>query len=78
MGLGGIPFTPGNGGLPDTTIDGVPGATGSASISGSTAVGGISSFGAPAYYTANEYQDTYEILDNVTKIVGNHSLKAGV
>ncbi|MGB8536117.1 MAG: carboxypeptidase regulatory-like domain-containing protein [Acidobacteriaceae bacterium] len=78
VGLGGIPFAPGNGGLPPTTIGGVPGAAGSASISGATAVGGISSFGTPAYYTADEFENTYQILDNVTKIVGNHSLKFGV
>lgn len=78
VGLGGIPFSPVNGGLPPTTIGGVPGTAGTASISGATAVGGISSFGTPAYYTANEYQDTYQILDNVTKIIGNHSVKVGV
>ncbi len=78
VGLGGIPYAPGNGGLPPTSINGVPGTSGSASISGSTAVGGISSFGTPAYYTADEYENTYQILDNVTKIVGKHSLKFGV
>jgi hypothetical protein len=78
LGLGGIPFVPGNGGLPPTTIGGVPGTAGTASISGATAVGGISGFGAPAYYTANEYQNTYQILDNVTKIIGNQTIKIGV
>lgn len=78
LGLGGIPFSPGNGGLPITSISGVPGTSGSASISGSTGVGGISGFGNPAYYTANEYQNTYAILDNLTKVVGNHSVKVGV
>jgi hypothetical protein len=77
VGLGGIPYTPGNGGLPVTTIGGVPGTAGTAGISGASAVGGISGFGAPAYYTANEYQNTYEVLDNVTKTVGNHSLRMG-
>lgn len=78
VGMGGIPYAPGNGGLPPTSIGGVPGTAGSASISGSTAVGGISSFGTPAYYTADEYENTYQILDNVTRIVGKHSLKFGV
>ena len=78
LGLGGIPFAAGNGGLPPTNIGGVPGTAGQASISGSTASGGISNFGTPAYYTANEYQDTYQILDNFTKIIGNHSVKVGV
>lgn len=48
------------------------------SISGATSVGGISGFGPPAYYTADEYQDTYQILDNLTKIASNHSVKVGV
>jgi hypothetical protein len=78
LGLGGIPYTPGNGGMPIVTISGVPGSVGSSGISGANAVGGISQFGSPAYYTADEYQNTYEILDNVTKIVGNHALKFGV
>jgi Carboxypeptidase regulatory-like domain len=42
-----------------------------------TNVSGISSFGSVPYYTANEYQNTYQLLDNVTKIVGNHSVKLG-
>jgi hypothetical protein len=78
VGLGGIPYAAGNGGLPPTNIGGVPGTAGTASISGATAVGGISEFGTPAYYTADEYQNTYQILDNLTKIAGNHSLKFGV
>jgi hypothetical protein len=60
VGLGGIPFTDLNGGLPATTIS------------------GISSFGAPQFYAANEYENVFQILDNVTKIRGNHTLKTGV
>ena len=41
-------------------------------------VGGISGFGSPTFYATNEYENVYQILDNVTKVVGNHSLKAGV
>ncbi len=41
-------------------------------------VSGISTFGAPAFYAVDEHQDVYQILDNVTKIIGNHSLKVGV
>ena len=41
-------------------------------------ISGLSGIGAPGYYPANEYQNTLQILDNVTKIVGNHSLKFGV
>jgi hypothetical protein len=60
VGLGGIPFAPGNGGLPAVTV------------------GGLSSFGAPTFYVTNELENVYQILDNVSKIQGNHSLKAGV
>lgn len=60
LGLGGIPFGPLNGGLPNVSIT------------------GINSFGSPTFYVSNEYQNNYQILDNVTKIVGNHSLRAGV
>lgn len=41
-------------------------------------VTGLSNFGSPQFYATNEYQNVYQILDNVTKVVGNHTLKAGV
>lgn len=41
-------------------------------------VGGISNFGSPEWSTTDEHQNVYQILDNVTKIAGNHALKAGV
>ncbi|NYF78969.1 TonB-dependent receptor [Granulicella arctica] len=41
-------------------------------------VGGVSSFGSPQFYATNEYENVYQILDNVTKVVGNHTLKGGV
>ena len=41
-------------------------------------VGGISHFGSPTFYATNEYENVYQILDNVTKVLGNHTLKAGV
>jgi hypothetical protein len=37
---------------------------------------GISTWGSPG--TSTESQNVYQILDNVTKVIGNHSLKAGV
>ncbi len=43
-----------------------------------TSITGITSFGAPEFYAANEYQNIFQILDNVTKVAGNHTLKAGV
>ena len=60
IGLGGIPFSQNNGGLPNVSIT------------------GLSGFGSPTFYVSNEYQNVYQILDNVTKIVGNHALKMGV
>jgi hypothetical protein len=62
LGLGGIPFGAG-----------YPQNGGLAYFS----VAGVSQFGSPQSYPANERQNVYQILDNVTKIVGNHSLKAG-
>jgi hypothetical protein len=58
LGLGGVPFSPGLGGLP------------------SGQVYGLTYWGSPG--TSVESQNVYQILDNVTKIVGNHSLKFGV
>ncbi len=60
LGLGGIPTSPNNDGLPFFNVS------------------GISVFGSPQFYATNEYENVYQILDNVTKVVGNHSLKAGV
>lgn len=60
LGLGGIPFGPLNGGLPNVAIS------------------GITSFGSPTFYVSNEYQNNYQILDNITKVVGNHTIHAGV
>ncbi|MEO6804052.1 MAG: carboxypeptidase-like regulatory domain-containing protein [Granulicella sp.] len=39
---------------------------------------GITGFGQPGFYPNHKSEDVYEILDNVTKIVGNHSLKIGL
>ncbi|HEY0307816.1 MAG TPA: TonB-dependent receptor [Acidobacteriaceae bacterium] len=40
-------------------------------------VGGLASFGTPAYYPSVEFENVYQILDNLTYVVGNHSLKFG-
>ncbi len=39
---------------------------------------GLSTFGQPGFYPNHKAEDVYEFLDNVTKIIGNHSLKFGV
>jgi hypothetical protein len=44
----------------------------------STTVSGISSFGSPGFYPAIEYENVFQLLDNVTKVAGNHTLKMGV
>jgi len=59
-GLGGIPYSPGNGGLPSTSIS------------------GISGIGGPQWYPAVEYQNVFQFLDDVTKVVGKHTFKMGV
>jgi len=41
-------------------------------------VSGLSTFGSPGYYVTDEYENVYQILDNVTKVRGNHTFKAGV
>ncbi|WP_318523817.1 TonB-dependent receptor [Edaphobacter sp.] len=58
LGLGGIPFTPNEGGLPLGIVY------------------GLSNWGSQG--TSNESQNVYQILDNVSKTVGRHSLRAGV
>ena len=38
----------------------------------------VSNFGSPTWSTTDEHENVYQIIDNVTKIWGSHSLKAGV
>jgi hypothetical protein len=63
VGFGGIPTAPLNGGLPWINFQ--------------NAVA-ITSFGSPTWSTTDEHNNVFQILDNITKIVGNHALKAGV
>ncbi|HEY1805041.1 MAG TPA: TonB-dependent receptor [Terracidiphilus sp.] len=59
----------GFGGIPTAPLNGgLPAVT----------VDGISGFGSPTWSTTDEHENVYQILDNVTKIAGNHALKAGV
>lgn len=41
-------------------------------------VSGISNFGSPGYAPTKEYENVYQFLDNVTKTLGKHTIKAGV
>jgi len=63
QGFGGIPQGPLNGGLPYVNWQG------DVTISG---------FGSPTWSTTDEHNNVLQILDNVTKIIGNHAIKAGV
>ncbi len=63
LGLGGIPY-----GADFPENGGLP----------NVSVGGISSFGSTTYFVTDEHENVFQILDDVTKIAGNHSLKMGV
>ena len=41
-------------------------------------IGGIANLGPPGYYPNEKNTNTYEIMDDATKIIGNHSIKFGV
>lgn len=59
VGLGGIPYSPGNGGLPSTSISGVSG------------------IGGPQWYPAIEYENVFQFVDDLTKVMGKHTIKMG-
>jgi len=63
LGFGGIPAGTLNGGLPNSWFDGPASPHG---------------FGAPTWAATDEHNNVYQIIDNITKIAGNHALKAGV
>jgi len=62
---------------PTVGLGGIPFAPDNGGLP-AVSVGGLSSFGAPTFYVTNELENVYQILDNVSKTQGNHSLKAGV
>ena len=39
---------------------------------------GVAGFGSPTFAVTDEYQNVYQILDNLTKIQGAHSMRMGV
>ena len=65
LGLGGIPTGSQLGGLPDITL-------------GTSATSPLSFIGSPGYLPNQKVPNSFQILDNVIKVIGNHSLKAGV
>jgi len=41
-------------------------------------VNDLANFGSPTWSTTDEHENVFQIIDNITKIAGNHALKAGV
>jgi hypothetical protein len=68
-GLGGIPFGPGLGGFPDLDFNG--------GYNGNNRPYNVG-IGIPGYEPSDEKQDVIEFIDNISKTLGKHSLKAGV
>jgi Carboxypeptidase regulatory-like domain len=61
LGLGGVPFSAG------PQNGGLP----------ATSISGLTAFGAHGNDPAHEGMNIYQIIDNVSKMIGNHSLKMG-
>jgi len=59
------------------SLNGIPGGRDNGGLP-TVNVGGISGFGSPEFYASSEYQNVFQILDNVVKTVGKHDLKVGV
>jgi hypothetical protein len=59
----GVPASMGIGGVPS----GLP----------YVSISGISGFGTPGYVPEQEHENVPEVLDNITKVIGKHSLRAG-
>lgn len=62
FGLGGVPS------FSDPTLGGLP----------TFSVSGLPAFGTPAFYPGFEYENVYQILDNFTRVIGNHTVKFGI
>jgi hypothetical protein len=58
-------------------LAGIPGGTNNGGLP-TINIGGISGFGSPEFYVSSEYQNVFQLVDNVSKIVGKHLLKFGV
>ncbi|WP_446742184.1 carboxypeptidase regulatory-like domain-containing protein [Silvibacterium acidisoli] len=66
-GMGGIPSGPSLGGFPAMSFQGSP-----------TQGAGLSSVGVPGYEPSSEKQNVAELIDNVSKVLGNHTIKTGI
>ena len=58
-------------------LGGIPGGASNGGLP-TINIGDISGFGSPEFYVSSEYQNVFQILDNVNKSVGKHLLKFGV
>jgi len=58
-------------------LGGIPGGALNGGLP-NVAVGGIANFGSPTYAVTNEYQNVFQILDNVTKVTGKHTIRFGL
>jgi hypothetical protein len=59
-------------------LGGIPQASLNGGLPNTYFSGQISGFGAPNYYPSNEHEYIWQVLDNVTFDIGNHSLRTGV
>ncbi len=57
---------------------GIPGGTLNGGLPAVSLNSALTNFGSPTWSTTDEHENVYQIIDNVTKIWGSHSLKAGV
>jgi len=58
-------------------LNGIPGGANNGGLP-TVNIGGISGFGSPEFYVSSEYQNVFQIRDNLGKTVGKHGLKLGV
>jgi hypothetical protein len=69
FGIQGIPQYPGNGGLPDFAIGGATTYT--------TTGSGLSALGTPSYLPTYKDSEVWDIRENLTRISGSHTIRAG-
>ena len=62
IGIPGVPYTQGNGGLPRFDISGA---------------GGVQSFGSATYQPTREFENVFHFIENVSVIKGRHTMKFG-
>jgi hypothetical protein len=74
-----IPENAGNTSLATTEgLGGIPGGNLNGGLPQVNTGNNITGFGTGEYYPANEYQNVFQLLDNISITKRNHSLKAGV